>query len=71
MHWSPDRVDLEVSVKNRGGPEQTVTLEAWLPGWPSQLAHSTASRPRARALTEVRQEMIRRIEDGKAKRHPH
>ena len=69
-HWSPDRVDLEVSVKDRGGPEQTVTLQAWLPGWPSQVVHSTAPDLR-RALVEVRQEMIRRIEDGKAKRHPH
>jgi hypothetical protein len=69
-HWSPDRVDLEVSVKDRGGPEQTVTLEAWLPGWPAQVAHSTAADLR-RALVEVRQEMIRRIEDGKARRHPH
>ena len=71
VHWSADRgVDLEVSVKDRGGPQQQVTLEAWLPGWPSQLAHSTAS-DLGRALVEVRQEMIRRIEDGKAKRHPH
>jgi hypothetical protein len=69
-HWSPDRVDLDVSVKDRGGPEQTVTLEAWLPGWPSQVAHSTAA-DLGRALIEVRQEMIRRIEDGKARRHPH
>ena len=57
-------------MKDRGGPQQTVTLEAWLPGWPSQLAHSTAS-DLGRALIEVRQEMIRRLEDGKAKRHPH
>lgn len=70
VHWSPGRVDLEVSVKDRGGPQQTVTLEAWLPGWPSQVAHSTATNL-GRALVEVRQEMIRRIEDGKAKRHPH
>ena len=42
-HWSPDRVDLEVSVKDRGGPQQMVTLEAWLPGWPSQVAHSAAA----------------------------
>lgn len=71
VHWSADRgVDLEVSVKDRGGPEQTVTLEAWLPGWPSQVVHSTEG-DLGRALVQVRQEMIRRIEDGKAKRHPH
>jgi hypothetical protein len=60
-HWS---------VKDRGRPQQTVTLEAWLPGWPSQIAHS-AETDLGRALVQVRQEMIRRIEDGKAKRHPH
>jgi hypothetical protein len=69
-HWSPGRVDLKVSVKDRGGPQQQVTLEAWLPGWPSQVAHSSAS-DLGRALVEVRQEMIRRIEAGKAKRHPY
>lgn len=70
-HWSADRgVGLEVSVKDRGRPQQTVTLEAWLPGWPSQVAHS-AETDLGRALVQVRQEMIRRIEDGKAKRHPH
>ena len=70
-HWSADRgVDLEVSVKDRGGPQQTVTLEAWLPGWPAQVAHSTET-DLSRALVQVRQEMIRRIEDGKARRHPH
>lgn len=71
VHWSADRgVDLEVSVKDRGGPQQTVTLQAWLPGWPAQVAHS-AETDLGRALVQVRQEMIRRIEDGKAKRHPH
>lgn len=71
VHWSADRgLALEVSVQDRGGPEQTVTLETWLPGWPSQVAHSTES-DLGRALVQVRQQMIRRIEDGKAKRHPH
>ena len=30
-HWSPEQVDLEISVKNRGGRELKVTLQAWLP----------------------------------------
>ena len=68
-HWDPDRVDLEISVKNRGGPEQTVTLEAWLPRWPSLVAHS-AERELDHAVTSARKEMIRLIEDKKARRDP-
>jgi ribosome-associated translation inhibitor RaiA len=69
-HWSPDRVDLEISVKDRRGVEQKVTLEAWLPGWPALVATS-AGRELDHALVEVRKEMIRQIEDEKAKRGPH
>jgi hypothetical protein len=69
-HWSPEQVDLEISVKNRGAPEQKVTLEAWLPGWPSPVATST-DRELDRALIDVRKDMIRQIEDEKAKREPH
>ena len=63
----PEDVDLEVSVKNRDGPEQKVTLEAWIPGWPSLVATST-DRDLDHALVTVRKDMIRRIEDEKAKR---
>jgi ribosome-associated translation inhibitor RaiA len=69
-HWRPEQVDLEISVKNRGGPEQKVTLEAWLPRWPSLVATATG-RDLDRALIEVRAEMIRKIEDEKAKRESH
>jgi ribosome-associated translation inhibitor RaiA len=69
-HWSADRVDLEISVKNRGGHEQKVTLEAWLPRWPSLVAHS-ADRELDHALIGVRKEMIRQIEDAKTKRDLH
>lgn len=69
-HWRPERVDLEISVKDRSGVEQKVTLEAWLPGWPPLIATS-AGRELDHALVEVRKEMIRQIEDEKAKRGPH
>jgi hypothetical protein len=69
-HWRPEQVDLEISVKKRGGPGQKVTLEAWLPGWPSLVATS-AEPDLDRALVAVRKDMIRRIEDEKAKRLPH
>ena len=56
-------------MKNRGGAEQKVTLEARLPRWPSLVATST-DRELDRALAEVRKELIRQIEDKKAKRDP-
>ncbi len=67
--WDPDQVDLEISVKDRHGPEQKVTLEAWLPQWPPLVATSSA-RDLDAAVIEVRREMIRQIEDEKAKRGP-
>lgn len=68
-HWSPEQVDLEISVKNRGNTEQKVILEAWLPRWPSLVATSTEPEL-GHALVDVRQGMIRQIEDKKAKRDP-
>jgi ribosome-associated translation inhibitor RaiA len=67
--WEPDQVDLEISVKDRRGPEQKVTFEAWLPKWPPLVAHSTTS-DLDQAVVEVRKELIRQIEDEKAKRGP-
>jgi hypothetical protein len=32
--WNPDEVDVEVSVQDRGGKEQRVTLRTTLPGLP-------------------------------------
>jgi ribosome-associated translation inhibitor RaiA len=68
--WDADQVDLEISVKDRRGPEQKVTFEAWLPKWPALVANSTA-RDLDHAVIEVRKEMIRQIEDEKAKRGPY
>jgi ribosome-associated translation inhibitor RaiA len=65
-HWQPEQVDLEVSVKDRGGPEQKVTLETWLPRWPSVVATS-AGPELDHALIEARKELIRQIEDKKSK----
>jgi ribosome-associated translation inhibitor RaiA len=68
--WEPEKVDLEISVKDRGGPEQKVTFEARLPRWPPLVA-SAAARDLDHAVIEVRKEMIRQVEDEKAKRGPH
>ena len=69
MRWDPEQVDLEISVKDRGGSEQKVTFEAWLPTRPPLVA-SAAAADLDHAVIEVRQEMIRQIEDEKAKRGP-
>ena len=53
--------------QNRGGREQKVALEAWLPRWPSLVATS-AGRELDHALTGVRNDMIRQIGDEKTKR---
>jgi ribosome-associated translation inhibitor RaiA len=68
--WDPAQVDLELSVKDRGGPEQKVTLEALLPGLAVVVATS-ADRDLDHALIAARKELIRQIEDTKAKRTDH
>jgi ribosome-associated translation inhibitor RaiA len=60
-------VDLEISVKDRTGPEQKITLEALLPGLGLVVATS-AHRDLDHALIEARKELIRQIDDEKAKR---
>jgi ribosome-associated translation inhibitor RaiA len=68
-HWNPERVELEVSVKDRDGPEQRVTLEARLPKWPPLVAtahHSDLDH----AVAEARKDLIRRIDNEKTKRLP-
>ncbi len=69
-HWRPEQVDLEILVKDRRGAEQKVTLEIWLPGWPSLVARS-ADTDLERALIEVRKDMIRQVDDEKGKRGQH
>jgi ribosome-associated translation inhibitor RaiA len=68
--WDPEQVDLEISVKDRHGPEQKVTLETWLPKWPPLVATSSA-HDLDHAVIEARNELIRQIEDEKGKRGPH
>ncbi|HEY5271822.1 MAG TPA: hypothetical protein VIJ34_01160 [Acidimicrobiales bacterium] len=61
-HWKPDQVDLRVSVRDRGFGDQRVSLEVWLPGRHSLLAHA-ADADLNRALVEVRKVAIRELED--------
>lgn len=67
--WDPSDVNLEVSLQDRGGKEQRVTLRALLPGRPPLIA--VAENPDIdRALSEVKRELIRQLEHQKAAREP-
>ena len=67
--WEHDQVDLEVSLKDAGGPDQKVTLQAWLAGR-AHLVATSHERDLDHALAEVRRELIRQIEDKRSRREP-
>jgi ribosome-associated translation inhibitor RaiA len=67
--WEHDQVDLEVSAKDREGPDQKVTLQAWLAGR-AHLVATSHERDLDHALAEVRRELIRQIEDERSRREP-
>ena len=66
-HWKPDQIDLRVTVRDRGYGDQRVSLEVWLPGRHSLLAHA-ADTDLNHALIEVRKVAIREIEDANDRR---
>jgi ribosome-associated translation inhibitor RaiA len=67
--WDPDDMDVEVSLQDRGGKEQRVTLRTSLPGLPPLVA--VADHPDlTRALCEAKRELIRQIEHQKSARKP-
>ncbi len=67
--WEHDQVDLEVSLKDTEGPDQKVTLQAWLAGRAHLVATSHA-RDLDHALADVRRDLIRQIEDERSRREP-
>jgi ribosome-associated translation inhibitor RaiA len=67
--WDPSAMTLDVSVKDRDGKEQTVTLRAELPGYPTLVAKG-ANPNLDSALAEAKRELIRQVEDEKQKRDP-
>ncbi len=68
-HFPADSVDLEISIKEREGAAQKVTLEAWIGGLPHMAARSEAAELTV-ALGEVRDELLRQIGDAADKRDP-
>ena len=67
---NPDAVGVEVSVQDRGGKEQRVTLRTALPGLAPQLVAVAADRDLTRALSEAKRELISQIDHHKAAREP-
>ena len=67
--WDPRDVDVEVSLQDRGGKEQRVTLRTILPGHPPLVA--VAVNPDInRALSEAKRELIRQFEHQKSVQKP-
>ena len=67
--WDPSDVDIEVTLQDRGGREQRVTLRASLPGRPPLVAVAD-NRDLTRALGEAKRELIRQLEHQKSAREP-
>jgi len=67
--WDSRDVDVEVSLQDRGGKEQRVTLRTSLPGFPPLVAVAD-NADIARALSEAKRELIRQIEHQKSAREP-
>ena len=67
--WDPRDIDVEVSLQDRGGKEQRVTLRTSLPGRAPLVA--VAENPDITcALSEAKRELIRQLEHQKSARDP-
>jgi hypothetical protein len=67
--WDPRDIDVEVSLQDRGGKEQRVTLRTSLPGRPPLVA--VAANPDiTRALCDAKRELIGQLEHQKSEHDP-
>ena len=67
--YRADRVDLELSVKDRGTRGQRMTLECWIAGRP-RLVASSAAHDLETAVGRVREGMRRQLDDTATRREP-
>lgn len=67
--WDPRDVELDVSLQDRGGREQRVTLRTVLPGRPPLIAVAENADIDC-ALSEAKRELIRQLEHQKSAREP-
>jgi hypothetical protein len=67
--WDPRDIDVEVSLQDRGGKEQRVTLRTSLPGHPRLVA--VAENPDiTRGICAAKRELIRQLEHQKSAGDP-
>ncbi|WP_406817128.1 hypothetical protein [Mycobacterium sp. M23085] len=67
--WDPSEVEVDVSVRERGGKDQRVTLRAFLPGGPPLVAVGD-DRDLMRALAEAKKDLITQIDRRKTEHEP-
>ena len=67
--WDPRDVELDVSLQDRGGKEQRVTLRTVLPGRLPLIAVAENTDIDS-ALSEAKRELIRQLEHQKSAREP-
>jgi len=67
--YRADQVDMELSVKDRGGRGQRLTLECWIAGRP-RLVASSADHDLDTAVSRVREGMRRQLDDTATRREP-
>lgn len=65
-----DRVRFDLMVKDREGRDAKTTLEAHVAGLPTIVATSHQADPWA-AVAEVRDELLRQLNEAKTRAHPH
>jgi len=59
--WEPHQVELELSMKGRGTPQQRTVIECWLPKVPKLVATSTKQEV-DQAVVEVRDDLLRQVD---------
>jgi ribosome-associated translation inhibitor RaiA len=67
--WDPREMDVDVTLQDRGGKEQRVTLRTSLPGR-SPLVAVAENPDLTRALCEAKRDLIRQLEHQKSAREP-
>jgi hypothetical protein len=67
--WDPRDIDVEISLQDRGGKEQRVTLRTSLPGHPPLVAVAE-NADITRAICDAKRELIRQLEHQKSARDP-
>ncbi|MFC4857800.1 HPF/RaiA family ribosome-associated protein [Actinophytocola glycyrrhizae] len=69
--FSDTQVELSISLKGRNAVDQRVTLECWISRTPRlHLVSTSTALELAVALNEVRDELIRQVDDAKTRTEP-